>query len=196
MKTTFQLIFLLLAISCSANAYTLTFDDVPTGQDLSYYMAQYGFNPYPGWQVVNGLESGWGTAKSGAQEVVSADPEYATGFYFGIDGVSEYTVRSVGAYFTTQPGVVVAMRAYTAGGTIVSATIGSLTGSWVNQYAQISWNRGDIRYIHFESISSPDARFRFAMDDLTIVPVPEPASIFVLSAALMGLGMVARKRRA
>jgi hypothetical protein len=193
------LIAITLALSgCSSGlwAYTLTFDDIPTGQDVSYYQQQYGLAMVPGWEVIDSVASGWETPRSGTQAVVwSGQSIYATGFDFGFeDGVSEYTVRSVGAYFTTQPGVVLAMRGYTSSG-LVTANIGSSTGSWTNHYVQISSAAADIRYVHIVGLSSPDARYHFSMDDLTVVPVPEPSSIIALGFALSAMGAMLRRRR-
>ncbi len=186
----------LTAFSCSStlSAYTVTFDDVPTGKDLSYYLQQHGLDMVPGWEVIDSVSSGWGTPHSGTQAVVwNGNPIFAAGFGFGIDGVSEYRVRSVGAYFSAEPGVLLEMRGYTASG-VVTARIGESDVSWSNRYVQIDSSvAGDILFVHIAGLNSPDDRYHFAMDDLTVVPIPEPATFLALAAGLVALAM--RKRR-
>jgi hypothetical protein len=197
MRKLVLLISIALAAACHPSAvwaYTLTFDDIPVGHDLGYYKQQYGFDA-PGWEVIDSVASGWGMPHSGTQAVIwNDDPVWATAFgFFFVDGVSEYAAQSVGAYFTTAPGVVLQMRGYTARGAI-TATIGDANGTWVNRYVQMSSPTG-ILYVHIAGLSSPDARYHFSMDDLTVVPVPEPSSILALGFGLAAMGAMLRRRR-
>jgi hypothetical protein len=179
-----QILFLTV-VSCGhlpACAFTLSFDDVGVGQDVSYYQSTYGVAMTPGWRVINSQSCGWDTPQSGEQAVVWAgDASYAAGLDFGFaDGASEYKAQRVGAYFTTAPGVIIRMSGY--GSRVVTATIGDSVGAWVNRYVEIASPTG-FAYVHFTSVSPSDARYHFTMDDLTIVPVPEPASVVGLAAA-------------
>ena len=100
--------------------YTVTFDDVPIGADLSYYYQHYGLWMTYGWQVVNGAAAGW-TPRSGTQVAVWTNiSSYSTGFGLGVDGVDEYTARFVGAYFSTEPGCVLSMVAYRSSGSVIA----------------------------------------------------------------------------
>jgi hypothetical protein len=199
MRKLVLLISIALAVSCCSSslwAYTVTFDDTPIGQDLSYYHQQHGLRMY-GWEVIDSVTSGWGTPQSGTQAAVwNGDPRFALGFsFYFVDGVSEYTAQSVGAYFTTKPGVVLEMRGHTASGAIITTTIGDINGSWSNHYVEINSAMGDIRFVHIAGLNSPDEQYHFAMDDLTIEPVPEPSSIFALVGGIAGLGGFALRRR-
>ena len=184
--------------SSASRAYTVTFDDVAPGQDLSYYFQQYGLKMLPGWQVVDSASAGWGTPQSGTQSVIwNGALDHGAAVYFGADGVSEYKVRSVGAYFTTPPGVLLQIRGLTLVGTI-TAPVGSAEG-WTNHYVQINtapvlgiW--GAIGSFCIVGVSSTDARYHFSMDNLTIVPVPEPSSLLALLAGLGGCGVLLRRR--
>jgi hypothetical protein len=179
-------------------AYTVTFDDVPIGQDLSYYHQQYGLHMVPGWEVIDSVTSGWGTSQSGTQAVVwNGNPAFGTGFgFYFVDGVSEYRAQYVGAYFSTEPGVLLEMSALTTSGAIVTASIGDVNGTWCNRYVGINSSiAGGFINVCIIGISSPDARYHFAMDDLTIEPVPEPSSILALIGGIAGLGGFALRRR-
>ncbi len=187
-------LLVLIAFLCSSAswAYVVTFDDAPVGQDLSCYLERYGLAMTYGWQVVDTAASGWGTPRSGTQSVVwNGNPLYGVGFCFGVDGVSEYSVRTVGAYFTTQPGVLLQLRDLDGR---FAASIGSVEG-WTNRYVQIGSYPFDIRSPFVVGISSPDAVYHFSMDDLTIVPVPEPSSLLALLAGVGGFEALKRRRR-
>jgi len=187
----------LLLWAPQAYGVTVTFDDVSTGQNLAYYLQRYGLYMGPGWEVIDSAGSGWGTPHSGTQCAVwNGNPKYGTAFDFGVDGVSEYSVRSVAAYFTTQPGVVLEMQGYTASGVIARAGIGDTNGYWTNRYVEISSAAGDILFVHIAGVGSSDFRYHFSMDDLTIVPVPEPSPLLALSAFLAPIaGLAIRRRR-
>lgn len=178
-------------------AYTVTFDDVPTGSDLSYYAQQYGLNMYHGWQVINSVDAGWGTSQSGTQSAVwSGNPEIAAGFDFVIDTIpdSGYAARSVGAYFSTPAGIVLQMQVYTDSG-MITTTIGDVNEAWHNHPVVIDSPTDNIRYVHVIGINSPDDYYHFSMDDLTVVPVPEPCSVAVLACAIVPLAGALRKKR-
>lgn len=191
------IVFTMFFCSSALWAYKVSFDDVPIGQNLSYYNQQYGLGMVPGWEVVDSVASGWGIPKSGTQSVVwNGNPEFGTAFGFAFeDGVSEYKASTVGAYFSTKAGVVLELRGYTANGVII-ANIGESNSSWQNQYVEIkSSSLGDIYCVHIVGISSPDARYKFAMDDLTIEPVPEPSSLAALGLGVLPVAASLRLRR-
>lgn len=173
--------------------YTMTFDDIPPGNDLSYYDEQYGLWLIPGWEVVE---------LSGTNVLTwCGNPAFGAGFGFGSDPVDypettflPYTVQAVGAYFSTEPGVVLKMIGYTRGSTpsvVASVEIGSTEGSW-SGYAEIHSEIANIDYVVVSGVNSQDDRYHFYLDDLTINPVPEPAS---LAAVALGLGGLLLRRR-
>ena len=73
--------------------------------------------------------------------------------------------------------------------------VGANGESWTNQYAEVTSQAGDIVWIVFEAISPADARDRFCMDDMTIVPVAEPTSLAALATGLLPIALAMRKRR-
>lgn len=191
-----------LAVFCCSStlwAYTLTFEDVPIGSDLSYYQEQYLIGFVPGWNVIDHNGSDWGTPHSGSNVLMwGGNPIFGAGFDFGLDGIPSmhYSAQSVGAYFSTEPGVVIRLVGYRGyGGTeVASVTIGSDTASWNDQYAEISSEAGEIDFVHIVGVHSADERYHFSMDNLTINPVPEPSSLLALLLGLGGFGTMLRRR--
>jgi len=52
---------------------------------------------------------------------------------------------------------------------------------------------GNLNYMSFGNSLSDDETARFALTSVTVSPVPEPSTIFLLSAGLMGLGVFRRR---
>jgi hypothetical protein len=105
-------------------------------------------------------------------------------------------VRSVAGYFSTDVDVVIRMTLYLNGyPDQIVRTIGAAGKSWDNQYVEISPSVSGIYWMTFESVSSPDAVSHFGIDDFTVTPVPEPASLAVLGAGLAPLVLKLRRRR-
>jgi len=179
----------------SADAFTLTFDDIPDGAGWSYYHQQYGvFFGY--FFVADHSESSWGRPHSGTKVLrCSTDSQYLATIKFDHPTSGHFSVRSLGAYFSTEPGVVIRLISRDQVGNVVASTqIGSPTAAWDNVYAEISLTQG-LRGVSFEGVSSPDALLHFAADDMTITPVPEPSPLLALGVGGMGLLGAALRRR-
>lgn len=194
------LFLILLCFASASCAYVVTFDDVSPGQNLSSYYTAYGLDMAHGWEVVDTGTAGWGVAQSGNQALIwNGIPSFAAWFGFGDDGPNQQGVRSVGAYFTTRPGVILKMLGHTTFGD-VTTSIGSAEG-WTNHYVQLNaknWGHGiwsNILDVVISPTNSPDAVYAFSMDDLTVTPVPEPSSLLALFAGLGGCGILLRRRR-
>ena len=178
--------------------YTVTFDDIPPGADLSHYDEEYGLSLVPGWEVAEHSETN--------VLVWRGNPNFGAGFGFGHDPTDypettylPYTVRLVGAHFSTEPGVLLEMIGYSRGAmpmAIASASIGSPTESWTDRYVEIFSETGDIAYVYISGVNSQEDRYHFSIDDLTISLVPEPSSLLALGGGLGAVGGLAlRKRR-
>lgn len=177
--------------------YTITFDDIALGSDLSYYDSQYGIWMDPGWEVTESPETN--------VAVWRGDLNHFPSFTFGHDPADypdtvflPYTVRSVGAYFTTEPGILLRMTGYKRSATpvaLASVDIGSAGEAWSRRYVEMTSEAGEIAWVVIEDVSFPDARHQFSMDYMTITLVPEPSSLLALAGGLMGLGGLALRRR-
>jgi hypothetical protein len=163
-----------IVLCCSvAQAYTLTFDDIPSGNGLDYYKGVHGVTFASGFSVVDRA----GSAHSGTKVLTWACRE-SVGFIFadGFSGASgyyplHYTARSVGAYFSTDTGVVIRMCGYrnsTDRATVASVIIGRPNEAWSNQYAEISSEAGEIGFVEFEVLEAPSGQYTFCADDVTV----------------------------
>jgi hypothetical protein len=185
---------LIFAVCCSAaQAYTLRFDDIPSGSGLDYYKDLYGVTFTSGFSVVD---------RAGSKVLTFTHPvpegfTFADGFYSGAQGYYplHYAARSVGACFSTDMGVMIYMAGYNNSMDrmfVAGTLIGRADESWSNQYAGISSEAGDIGFVTLEVVSLPSQADFFA-DDLTVDPVPEPSAFATL---LVGLGgLLWRKKR-
>jgi hypothetical protein len=198
------LALIILALSgCSSGlwAYTLTFDDVPVGGSLSPYGDQYGAFFGGGWKAANGTGMAWGQPHSGANVAVWAGPPTdGPGLGFGYREEGEFFYRpvsSLSGYFSTSLGSVIKITGYDVAtwAPVASVVVGAAGASWSNQYVEITSVAGHIGLITIDGLSSPDARYHFSMDDLTVVPVPEPSSILALGFGLSAMGVMLRRRR-
>lgn len=181
-----------IATCCSvAQAYVMTFDDVPAGGDITYYSNLYGASFYPGFVIADHSQSVWGPPHSGTEVLTwNADSSRTAQLSFGystpsnVGTIPHYSIQSISAYFGTDYGVMVQMTGYhgSLANPVVSITIGDPYGSWSNQYAELTSEAGDIDFIIFEGIGSADARLGFCADDITIIPVPEPTTLVGLLA--------------
>mgnify|MGYP001596159734 CR=1 FL=1 len=187
----------------AVDAYTLSFDDIPSGNDLRhYYGAQYGAVFTVDWSVVSVDGSDWKRSHGGTNVAMWGGPaNNGAGLRFGQtdedNPAYRYNISSIGGFFSTETDSVVAMVGYdrTTWIPIVSTIIGAPGQSWNNRYAAISSDAGDIGWVMFEGISSPDARYQFCMDDVTITPVPEPSSLSALALGLAPLAIGMRRKR-
>lgn len=192
----------LLLCTC-VQAYTLTFDDVPSGQPLAdYYGGLYGAG-FNGWfDAVDHSSSTWGPPHSGGYVMRCLWPRGWSGaeckFMFW-PSEKLYSITSLGAYYSTEPGAVIRLDAFHYGNSqpVSSVTIGSAGQSWNNVYASVNSPTGQIDYVMFYSVSSEDALQHFCADDMTIAPVPEPSALMALAGGLgaLGLPLIRRKRR-
>ena len=184
--------------------YSLSFEDVSPGSSLASYESQYGLVAYAGWSVAEHEQSGWPVPQSGANVAVwDEDLLYSAGFAFGRDPLDypdtpflPYTARFVSAYVSTKLGGLLQMTGYSRGGVAVAAAyVGAPGESWVNRYVQISSAYGDIAYVKFLGVNAPEEKRHFCIDDLTVVPVPEPSSPAALSLGPLAAGAGVRRRR-
>jgi len=163
-----------MVLCCSiVQAYTLTFDDIPSGNNLEYYKGAHGLTFTSGFSVVDRA----GSAHSGTK-VLTWACRGSVGFIFAdaFSGASgyypmHYTAHSVGAYFSTDTGVVIRMCGYrnnTDRAAVASVIIGRPNESWSNQYAEINSEAGEIGYVEFEVLDAPSDQYNFCADDVTV----------------------------
>lgn len=193
MKTSnvFVLVIVAAGICTRACSFTLTFDDIPEGQGLRYYGDQYGV-AIGGSYIADHSESTWGPPHSGYNVLRCLDIGGSIAFKWPNKLYSAY---SLGAYFSTEPGVVVRLTGYGANieDPIDSILVGAAGESWNNVYVQLNSQEGRIRSAAFEGVSSPDATAHFAADDMTIVPIPEPSSLLAMGGGLGGMLLLRRR---
>lgn len=182
---------------CPVQAYVLTFDDVPTGTLGSYYNTTYGISlDYLDLVVVDHTGSQWGPPNSGSNVLVVAPGFSNSRLDTMFKGQAVWSVYSFGAFFSTEESVVLQMVGYNGGldNPVSSAYIGGTGQSWHNEYVEINSPAGNISMVEFYPVSA-DAFHHFCLDDLTVVPVPEPSSLLALLAGLGSVGGVMLKRR-
>lgn len=185
-----------------AFALTLTFEDIPPGQGLDYYKQQFRVTFSDGFAVQDHTGFSWGPPRSGANVLVFAgEAQYGGRVLFGEyswAGDDPDDIRSVGAYFSTQTGVMVSITAYygNPGLPVGSVVIGAPGESWNNRYVEIRSPYSPFYGLQFEGVNSPEELWAFCADDMTVVPVPEPGSVAGLGLALIALsGGVLRRRQ-
>jgi hypothetical protein len=191
-----------ILFSCPALwAYTLTFDDISSGSELSYYSAHYDvIFQQSRWESTDGSTLDWVQPHSSPNVAIWTGPSGGlASILFGYvdDGELIFKpVHSIAAYFSTDTAVVVRMKLYFCGYPYeITRTIGD-SDQWDNHYIEVLSPTGAaIEKVTFESVSSPDAINRFGIDDFTVTPVPEPASLAVLGAGLAPLVLKLRRRR-
>lgn len=200
----FVSIVIFLFCCCSTLwAYTLTFDDIPTGQNLSYYYDCYGI-VLDGGSVTDSTALSWASPHSGTYVLAwDGNPYYDVYIAFGSDPNDypgskflPYNVSAVGAYFCTEPGAVLKMEGFRHNGTVAAtALIDNTDGNLTDRYVEINSALSDIAYVHIYGTSSP-SRPSFCLDDLTITTVPEPSSLLALFGGLASIsGLVIRRRQ-
>ncbi len=190
MKASNVLVFaLVLALPSScARAYTLTFDDdLPPG---GTYGSVYDIH-FICLNISDHASSPWGPPHSGDNVLTSLDGSWSKFYFKDQSGPA----TSIGAFFSTAQDAVVRMECYqyvTDLIPIACADIGAPGESWNNVYLHVSPSL-PFETVVFRPVSSYDALLYFCLDDLTVVPVPEPTSLLVLAAGLAP--MILRRRR-
>ena len=189
-------ILLMFGVAGSAGATVLGFDDIaptssfepiPNGYggfswDNFYYMNQnYPLSKgFPDTGYKNGTVSGDYSAFNGYGEFASLNIN---------SGVFDF----VGAYLTSawQDGNSVTVEGYLGGpmGILVDAmtvTVNTDIPTWV-----------DFNFVGIDSLVFSSTEKQFVLDDFTYnssTPVPEPATMLLLGAGLLGMGVVGRKK--
>lgn len=203
----------------TANAYTVTFDDVPTGTRPSCYFVDNNLYISNAFSVVDYSTSSWGHPHSGNNvlTVVSSiyspcirlmSPYYDSSGRPCVDadgnGIS-INASYFGAYFSTPAGVEIKMSIFKYVGSnlvttpIAEMTIGSRYEAWNNKLIDYYSNSGEINEVRFDLIwaqppppgNSPGI---LCLDDLTVTPVPEPSSLVTLGLSLIPLASCAMRR--
>ena len=200
-------IAVLAMLSSAVHSYTLTFDDVPSGTALwPSYFDTYGLTFSQSFQVSDHSAYSWGTPHSGTNVAVVTDSALSLGRagvtfgYIDADGTGRLDdIRSVGAYFGTQAGVMITIKAYhlvvvpftlTLIDTVV---IGAPGESWDNRYVEIGSSSHPFNELQFEGVNSRTELLGFGLDDMTITPVPEPGGMLCLVVGV--IGVLVRRRR-
>ena len=203
---TLLLCVLVTALGCGgANAYTMTFDDLPTAS-LVPYGQLHGAWFAEAFRSANHWPTNvtWGHSHSGANVVVWAgDPGDVARLDFALNPPYypepyryPYSVSSLSAWFGTNTSAMVTLTAYRNDGTVVDSVVIGATGEkWENRYVEIAPQAGAMDYFVFQGVNSPDDLLNFCADDMTIVPVPEPSSLGTLGLALACAGGRLMRRR-
>jgi len=192
-----------------AAAYTLTFDEVPSGTVLGHsdiYRDFYGANFSEGFQAADHTYWTDNIARSSPNvliwtgDIYSAFAQLLFGHYT-MSYAEPYGVSSLSAYFSTGIDSVVRVTAYNwiAPNTLVevaSVEVGKAGEAWNNEKITIAPAGQSFNTIYFEGVSGGGLR-GFCVDDMTVTPVPEPSSLAALFAGVAGCGgMLWRRRRA
>jgi hypothetical protein len=184
-------------LCCPARAYVVTFDDVPTGNSPDtgvYYFNTYGIDlEFPYVEVADHTGSQWGPPHSGNNVLIVAPGSNIGTVDTMFKGQAVWSVYSFGAFFSTEQDVVLRMVAGGGGQEVSRAYIGAQGESWNNRYTEISSPAGDISVVEIYPVSA-DALHHFCLDDLTVVPVPEPSCLLSLLAGLAAFGALVRRR--
>jgi hypothetical protein len=194
---------------CIAHGSTLTFDEVPSGTCIEgslFYNENYRVWFASPFEASDHSGSSWGLPHSGTN-VLAWKTSASTSSYgliaFGFilpSGAYMDEVRSISAFYSTKPNVMVRVTAYhwipPSGKTeIASVIIGGQGESWNNEYVEIGSSEGFFNELVFEGVNSSDELYGFCLDDLTITYVPEPSSLLALCAGLVSAGVMVRRRR-
>ena len=192
-------IALLLTAPCWGDTVVVGFDDV-SGPLLNHYRQTYGVVFANGARSESHAGSDWGPPRSGTNVLVADSVAEQFGFAsfalkWPYPSLHLLFAGSVGAYFSTEPGVVLQMVGHHrwTDNVVASVTIGSLGESWNNVYVQIDSPAG-ISGVDIYPVTD-HALLHFCADDLTINFIPEPSSLAALLAGLAGFGAVMRRRR-
>lgn len=172
---------LILAVCISgAQAYVLSFDDIPAGSNLQYYSDQYGAAFSEGFQAADHTGSAWGLPHSGTKVLVwTGDSSHPAQFTFGsgnlggAGSIAPYSISSLSGYFSTDAGMVIRALGFRNGlpFPVLDKQIGILAPdqSWDNVYIELRADDGGVLdYVKFEGLNSADARLGFCADDITI----------------------------
>ena len=187
-----------LGLCCTAQAYVLTFDDVPTGVDFGlYYWNTYGISLDEfSLEVVDHTLSQWGPPHSGSNVLAVAQDSNITRLDTMFKNQAVWSVYSFGAFFSTEQDAVLQIVGYDGGldHPVSTAYIGATGQSWNNQFVQVSSPTYNICMVVIYPVST-DALHQFCLDDLTVIPVPEPSSLAALGVGLLPLVGLGLKKR-
>jgi len=142
----------MVAVSSHAHAVVLSFDDIEPSCGLGYfYQERYGVVFMSNFGVADHSASSWGAPRSGTNVLV-----VCTQFSFSSFGFkrafpqSQPPASSVGGFFSTEPGTVLRLLAYSSSrdeDPVASGTIGGPDVSWENVYVQMVATTDTVRFV-------------------------------------------------
>ena len=206
MKTKLILWITAILVCCPvANAYTLMFDDLPSGTILqeSAYVSDYRIAPSGNLVVSDHQSSTWGPAHSGSNVLSSLNTWSTSQILFGRFGpaLADWDdVQYLSAFFGTNTNAQVRMTAYhvippATRITVATLIIGGPNVSWSNEFREINTTPElSINSIYFEGVNSDEDLLGFCLDDMTITLVPEPSSLLALGSGVLGLWGLRRRK--
>lgn len=204
MKTLIGIVAIFIITVGSCGAYFLTFEEPgPPGapeyvHGLWYYRTVYNIWFDGSFESADFSSSSWGSPRSGSYVLVNrwSIPLYESMVKFAYPNGDMSSMRYFSGYFSTETDCrirVEAIRNIDYNPVVVgSVEIGGVGESWHNRFVEINPTGGVIDYFLFKAVGG-SGLLGYCADDITFLPVPEPASLTALAVGLVGV--IARRRR-